>query len=367
MVREHPNIILTAVECYTVSVWHDLFKVKVQSRKISEYNGNETLPKKLTNWRYQLLRISLPGGLLLFLLLAAPHWAAAETLAEMLREVRSTQVSAPEKGIEKAQLPSAAELVLAEKLFQRVFSGENNSELRQQWKSLGFGLIEKASETGPLLVLRERDEGTKKYNGKGFFVFAMDQESTTVLQVPHASRDAETEIIALELVAKNNVRAAAWNTAPAELPVHSPLSPDSRTPPAKGYMLAFTRALMTIEPDSYVVQLHSFEKNNVYTPNASHADIILSGYGEQSSSSIGWLGRCLKKELDYTVRIFPFEVQEMGAGENMPGANYDAVGELMQAENSQGFVYFVMGSLFREELRSYPQVQEKLFACLNRE
>ena len=325
------------------------------------------MPEKLTNRVYQLLRISLPGGLLLLLLLAVPHWVAAETLAKMLHEVRSTEVSVPGKDIEKTQLPSAAELILAEKLFQRVFAGENNSELRQQWESLGFGLIEKASETGPLLVLQELDKGTKKYDGKGFFVFAIDRESTTVLQVPHSFHDAETEIIALELIAKNNFRAAAWNTSPTELPVHSPLSPDSRTPPARGYMLAFTRALMAIEVDSYVVQLHSFEKSKVYTSNASHADIILSSYGDQSSQAIGWLGRCLKKELDYKVRIFPFEVQEMGAGENMPGANYNAVGELMQAESSQGFVHFVMGGMFREELRSYPQVQEKLFACLNRE
>ncbi len=285
----------------------------------------------------------------------------------MLREVRSTEMSVPGKNIEKAQLPNAAELTLAEKLFQRVFVGENNSELRQQWGLLGFELREKMSETGPLLILRELDKGTKKYDGKGFFIFSMDQESATVLQVPHSFHDADTDIIALELMTKNNFRAAAWNTTPVELPVHSPLSPDSRTPPAKGYMLAFTRALMAIDVDSYVVQLHSFEKTKVYTPNASHADIILSGYGEQSSQTIGWLGRCLKKELDYKVRIFPFEVQEMGAGENIPGANYNAIGELMQTENSQGFVHLVMGSLFREELQSYTQVQEKLFACLSRE
>ncbi len=354
------------VECYNMPMWCDSFKVNAQSRKINIMR-NELLPKKITNLSYPLLRIRFLGGLLLFLLLTMPHWAVAETLAEMLHEVRSAQVSMPEKGIEKAQLPSAAELVLAEKLFQRVFSGENNSELRQQWENLGFGLIEKTSETGPLLVLRELDKGTKKYDGKGFFVFAINQESTTVLQAPHSFHDAETEVITLELMAKNNFRAAAWNTSPAELPVHSPLSPDSRTPPAKGYMLAFTRALMAIEADSYVVQLHSFEKNKVYTSNASHADIILSGYGEQSSRAIGWLGRCLKKELDYKIRIFPFEVQEMGAGENIPGANYNAVGELMQAENNQGFVHLVMGGMFREELRSYPQVQEKLFVCLNRE
>jgi len=108
------------------------------------------LPETLTNRTCQLLHVSLPGGLLLLLLLAVPHWVAAETtLAEMLHEVRSTEVSSPGKGVAKARLPSAAELTLAEKLFQRVFVGENNSELRQQWESLGFELIEKTGETGP--------------------------------------------------------------------------------------------------------------------------------------------------------------------------------------------------------------------------
>ncbi len=334
----------------------------------NKYDGNKALPETLTNRTCQLLHVSLPGGLLLLLLLAVPHWVAAETtLAEMLHEVRSTEVSSPGKGIAKSRLPSAAELTLAEKLFQRVFVGENNSELRQQWESLGFELVEKTGETGPLLIVREHDKGTKKYEGKGFFVFSTDQESLTVLQVPHSFHDAETEVIALKLVAKNNFRAAAWNTAPAELPVHSPLSADSRTPSVRDYMLAFTRALMAVEVDSYVVQLHSFEKNEVYTSNAAHADIILSGYSDKSSKAIGWLGRCLKKELDYKVRIFPFEVQEMGAGENVLGANYNAVGELMQAEGSQGFVHLVMGGTFREELQSYPKVQEKMLTCLNRE
>ncbi|NOX91175.1 MAG: hypothetical protein GXP18_01595 [Gammaproteobacteria bacterium] len=334
---------------------------------MNEQNGNVVLPKKWNNRVYKLLRMSLPGSLLLFLLLTAPQWAAAGTLAEMLREVRSAEVNVSGENAEKAQLSGATELALAEKLFRRLFAGENSLELRQQWSDLGFELTEKRSETGPLLVLREHGKGTKKYDGKGFFVFAIDRESATVLQAPHSFRDAETEIIALELMVKNNFRAAAWNTAPVRPPVHSPLSPDSHAPPAKGYILAFTRALMAIEADSYVVQLHSFEKKKTYTSNASHADIILSGYGKQSSQAIGWLGRCLKKELDYKVRIFPFEVQEMGAGKKIPGANYSAVGELMQAEDNQGFVHLAMSSMFREELRSYPQVQQELFTCLSRE
>jgi len=328
---------------------------------MNEHDGNAWLPEKLTNRIYKLLHMPLYNGLLLILLLVVPQWVVAETLTEMLHKALSTGVEASGENIDGMQS------VNAEKLFRRVFEGENNPELRQQWASLGFELTEKRGETGSFLVLREFGSDTNKYDGKGFFVFATDRESATVLQAPHSFYDIETGIIALELITKNNFRAAAWNTAPAKPPVHSPLSPDSHAPPARGYMLAFTRALLSIETNSHVVQLHSFEKNRTYTSNASHADIILSGYGEQSSQSIGWLGRCLKKELDYKVRIFPFEVQEMGAGEKISGANYSAVGELMQAEDSQGFVHLAMSGMFREELRSYPQVQQEMVVCLSRQ
>ncbi len=334
---------------------------------MNEYDENITVQEKLNNRGYQILRILLPKSLLLFLSLTLPQWAIAETLVDMLREVRSTEMNILGKNVEKAQMPSVENLRWAEKLFRRVFLGENSTELRQHWAELGFELTEKTVETNSMLILRELSKAKKKYEGKGFFVFSVDRESTTVLQAPHSFHDAETEIIALELMTKNNFRATAWNTAPAELPVHSPLSPDFHAPPAKGYMLAFTRALMSIEVDSYVVQLHSFEKKNVYTPNAIHADIILSGYGEQSSQFMGWLGRCLKKELDYKVRVFPFEVQEMGAGAKIPGANYNAIGELMQEKDNQGFVHLVMSAVFREDLRSYPLMQEKMTSCLNRE
>lgn len=67
------------------------------------------------------------------------------------------------------------------------------------------------------------------------------------------------------------------------------------------------------------------------------------------------------------MRTFPFEVQEMGAANRMAGASYNAVGELLQAAGSQGFLHLSMGEVFRQELRAYPDVPEKLFACLNQQ
>ena len=315
---------------------------------------------------YWKLRVFLFGSLLI--LMASPQWVAAESLAEMLHAVRSTENPA-KKDSEKTYSPSDADLHLAEKLFRRVLVGESGPGLRQQWASLGFELTGTRSEKVPLLVLQEFGEGSTQshFQGKGFFVFAVDRESKTVLQAPHSFQDAETEAIALELMANHNFRAAAWNTAPVKPPVHSSLLPDLVVPPAKNYLLAFTRALMTVEPDSRVVQLHGFEQKNMYTANAKHADIILSGYGNHPNQAIGWLGRCLKKNLDYKVRTFPFEVQEMGAGTKIVGASYNAIGEMMQKAGSQGFVHLSMGAAFRQELRDYPQVQKKLFACLSRE
>lgn len=115
------------------------------------------------------------------------------------------------------------------------------------------------------------------------------------------------------------------------------------------------------------MQLHSFEKKKMYSSNATHADIILSGYGEQTNRAIGWLGRCLKKGDSFKIRTFPFEVQEMGVGKNISGASDNAIGKAMQEAGSQGFIHLAMSGLYREELRSFPQVQKKLFACLSRE
>lgn len=329
--------------------------------------------RKTNKYNRRALSLSMFSGLLLFLLIATPQWVAAETLAEMLHAVRSTENNdeddAENKESKKTVAPSEKELALAEKLFRRLFAGESGPKLRQQWATLGFELTGTRSETDPILVLQEFGEGPTQniFTGKGFFVFAVGRESKTVLHSPHSFIDAETEVIALELMANNNFRAAAWNTIPAVQPVHSSLPADLQELPAKDYMVAFAKALMTVEADSRVVQLHSFEKKKMYTSNASHADIILSGYGEQPNQAIGWLGRCLKKKMDFKVRTFPFEVQEMGAGKNMSGASYNAVGEAMQEAESQGFVHLAMSGAFREELRSYPQVQKDLFACLSRE
>ena len=254
-------------------------------------------------------------------LVIGPRWVAAETLADMLHAVRpmvendADGVSEIESASARVVYPSAQELAVAEKLFVRLFAGESGPDLRRQWSELGFELTGTRTERAPLLVLQEFGEGAAQtdFSGKGFFVFAMDSESKTVLQVPHSFHDEETEVIALELMAKGNIRAAAWNTAPAKMPVHPAILPESFAPSAEDYMLAFTRALMLVEPDKRVVQLHSFDQKKMYSPSASHADIILSGYGEQPNRAVGWLGRCLKKELDYTIRTFPFEVQEMGA------------------------------------------------------
>lgn len=299
--------------------------------------------------------------------LVLPSTVSAEGLAEMLQAVRSVGSSSESR--KQRWSPSSDELITAEKLFRRIFAGESGPELRRQWAKLGFELTGTRTEQTPLLVLQEFGDGATQtdFVGKGFFVFALDSDPKTVLQAPHSFYDAETEVIALELMANGNFRAAAWNTAPAEEPVHPAYLPESFAPPEEDYMLAFTRALLSVEPDKRIVQLHSFEKEKMYSSSASHSDIILSGYGKQPSQAIGWLGRCLKKKMDYTVRTFPFEVQEMGSANKMAGATYNAVGELMTASGSQGFLHISMGGMFREELRAYPDVPEKLFACLNRQ
>ena len=74
-----------------------------------------------------------------------------------------------------------------------------------------------------------------------------------------------------------------------------------------------------------------------------------------------------EKKLNYTIRTFPFEVQEMGAATRMAGATYNAAGGLMSENGSQGFLRISMSEVFRQELRNYPDAPNKLFACLNQQ
>jgi hypothetical protein len=254
-------------------------------------------------------------------------------------------------------------------LFRRLLSGESGPALRAAWAELGFELTGTRSERDPLLVLREMGDGASQegLTGQGLFVVAPSRHSTTVLQAPHSFLDADTADIALQLMANKNIRAAAWNTAPAKAPAHGALLPELQSKPAADFFSAFSRALLTVLPQVRVVQLHSYERDKMYTANARHADLILSGYGKDPSQAIGRLDRCLKKRLDYTVRMFPFEVQEMGAANRMTGASYNAVGEIMTARGSEGFVHLAMSGPFREEMRNYADVRENLYACLSEE
>ncbi|NOX76255.1 MAG: hypothetical protein GXP17_06500, partial [Gammaproteobacteria bacterium] len=211
----------------------------------------------------------------------------------------------------------------------------------------------------PLLILREFGEGATQnvFKGLGFFAFAVDRESETVLQAPHSFNESDTADIAIQLMADGNFRAAAWNTAPAAIPTHPQLRPERFPVPPDDYLTAFTRALLSSFAEPRIVQLHGFDPEDMYTPSARNSHIIVSGYGKTGNSATGRLGRCLKGKLENIVRVFPFEVKEMGAIVN-------TAGKLMAESGSQGFVHLAMSTGFRQELRSDPEVRQNLFSCL---
>ncbi len=281
--------------------------------------------------------------------LLTPAALLAESLSEYWQNARSDRFVAP----------SGEDLKTAERLFRRIFRGERSPVLRQAWKKLGFELTGTRHNDVPVLILREFGKSTsrKNFKGLGFFAFAADRTSSTVLQVPHSFNEPGTGDIAIQLLADGNFRAAAWNTAPAATPTHPQLRPERFSIPPADYITAFTRALLSAFPDPSVVQLHGFDPEEMYTPSAQNSHIIVSGYGKTGNTATGRLGRCLKGRLDNIVRIFPTEVKEMGATINR-------IGKLMVENNSQGFVHLAMNKGFRQELRSDPEVRQNLFSCL---
>jgi hypothetical protein len=299
--------------------------------------------KQLLNnaWRVVVLMMTLS----LF-----PPLTEAKTLAEYWQQVRSGS----------AGTPTVEDLATAERLFRRLFAGESGLALRREWAELGFELTDTRRGNVPLLILREMGKGAiqSRFSGLGFFVFAVERESTTVLQAPHSFHDVDTADIAFQLMEEGNLRAAAWNTMPASWPAHPQLRPERHPMPSDDYLVAFVRALLTTLPDGRVVQLHSFDPVRMYSSSASHADIILSGYEQRVTRSTGKLGRCLKERFEGNrVRTYPLEVEEMGAVNN-------PVGKLMTDMDSRGFAHLAMSNIFRDELRTDSDMRKNLSHCL---
>lgn len=277
--------------------------------------------------------------------LAANQVAAADNVAALL-------TAASRAGAYSA--PAAPELKQAETLFQRCLVQCGDAQTVEQWRQLGFEVIQAVHGGRPLVLIREQGDARR---GRGFYAFRPGSSSTTALQAPHSFKDEHTRQILLGLMAEGDFRAAAWNTV-ARNYVADGVSVDADMAHLQDtYFLAFSRAVARQFPSGKLVQLHGFSKAKRTSEAGAGADIIISSGSKQQGPLLLAAGARLKQANFGTVLLYPTEVNELGATTNTTGMALRALGHA-------GFLHLEMNESTRLAILNRPAVRASLIKCL---
>lgn len=270
--------------------------------------------------------------------------------------------SAARKGGEYRQLQEE-ELAAVVVYFERMLEGERSQELFNAWEKLGFSTRKAHLGKKRVWVLMEQAE--KKY-GRGFYLFPLAAESSTVLMMPHGFYDLHTRRIGEQFFEEGEFLAAAWNT------VHRNKYPgqnNKTTLDDNPWMwdmadlpntcfTALTRAFARVQPKGHLVQLHGFSKAKRKSRSARDSDLILSNGTEFPPKKLITFGDCLKINLSVMVRLYPLETKDLGSTENISARILGALGH-------DGFVQMEMSLGLRDQQRSSINFRKAVLGCMN--
>lgn len=248
------------------------------------------------------------------------------------------------------------ELRAAQSLFERALRGEDlaSPALAAAWAALGFDWF----------ALRDRDirwwvarEQSGHCRGRGFYAFNARADSDTVLQAPHRFKDTGTGIIALRLAESGAYRAVAWNTAARLIEADGESYSADMAHRWDGYFMAFTQAFAAALPEARLVQLHGFATDKRRSPQAATADLIVSAGSRSPTAAARAVADCLRPVFPDAVRLYPYEVAELGATTNLQG-------KLLRSLGHSGFVHLELGGGLRARLQDDAGLRAKLCRCL---
>lgn len=252
--------------------------------------------------------------------------------------------------------PREDHLAQAETLFARTLAGGDETHLKHEWAALGFDLLRVDNGTDRLLVLRENPA---RKEGRGFYAFRSGSSGRTAWQAPHSNDDERTGRIVLDLFEQGRYVAAAWNTVPRRQENSGvALDSDLAHRPAS-YFLAFSRAFAGHFNDGSVVQLHGFAPSRRRSGAGASADLILSAGDRAPRPALRAIASCLKAALPYQVRIFPLDIDELGATTN-------SIGKALRNMGYGGFVHIETSPALREDLSEHVERRAQLIGCLPR-
>ncbi|MCX5861933.1 MAG: hypothetical protein NTW27_07410 [Deltaproteobacteria bacterium] len=251
--------------------------------------------------------------------------------------------------------PKDGELEKAQELFAQTLRGETGSGLASAWASLGFNLVRARHEDSTFLVLMEKKNEKR---GRGFYLFRDIPERKRYLIIPHRFTDEGTGKIGLSMFLEGKFPAAAWNTA-RRYPKGDPTNMTcdmARLP--RTYFTAFTQALAETFPDAFQIQIHGFLASKRRTQAGESADMVISGGDDKPGQELLELRKCLESSHLGTVRVYPVDIQELGATGNISG-------QLLRNLGRKTFIHFEISHELREKLKANRNMRTIFMKCLD--
>jgi hypothetical protein len=252
-------------------------------------------------------------------------------------------------------VPSKSEAAGAHRMFASAFSDGDEQALSAA--SAPFGLeTKKVSENGwQGLRISETEESCE---GRGAYLLRDDKAALpVVLMAPHRGADRWTGEITASLFSDHPFTAAAWNSAPRRASDECKAGGDV-TRVETHFFTAFSLAFAEQFPHGRVIQIHGFEKELRTSGAGRAADMIISNGSDTPGDGLLNLADCLSHSFpEHNVRVYPLDVQELGATQNSQG-------QALREAGFAGFAHIEISNQLRRSFLDDPQMRASFAHCL---
>ena len=290
--------------------------------------------------KYQIFKISI----IIFLSFRCLSICEAFTVKDLYLESKGGEYS----------VPDPEELKKAKILFDHIFRGEIDDNIREQWSELGFDVVEKSYDEKLFVIIVEK--GNEK-RGRGFYVFNRSLCSDIAMQIPHRFGDMYTGNIGFKMILEGDFASCAWNTVHRNTHQRGTLRGADMAHLEHSYLTAYTESFIDNYPEGFTVQLHGFSKAKRRDGTNTSYDVVLSSGSRVTGPSILELDECLDICLSNSVRVYPFGVKELGATTN-------TIGALIRKKGLNSFIHIEMSKTMRLKILDSRELRSNIIQCI---
>ncbi|MEW5755296.1 MAG: hypothetical protein AB1810_03245 [Pseudomonadota bacterium] len=251
---------------------------------------------------------------------------------------------------ERLTAPTAERIKNSQELFSKILEGKEVLFNKELLDSLGMSAL----ETNDYIILYEVAEYKR---GVGFYVFCKACPPELFLQAPHGFDDRFTSELAFDLLVRGGIKAVALNNTPnSERNLGEPV--DLTLIGASIYN-ALNRVIASLYPRSKVVQLHGFNEKTRSTEAAQKTDFIVSNGTTRPDKRMVIVAQCLDAIAAGRSKVFPVQINELGALDNEQG-------KLMRAMGHEGFLNLDISMEMRKKFMGDPAFRPELWKCIRK-